>query len=207
MPSKLLILHVMFMWHADCFAAGETHFRHSPADDRGFHGRQGQGPEGGEIRRWQRQAGADHGVLLLAALGVAGYSFFAYRQAAPVDGPAAAASAAEAPAKLEKDELYLPLDPPFVVNFQGEDTLRYLQVGVTLGAHDQKAIDAAKAAQPALRDALVALFSNQQSETVGTPAGREKLQKDALAAVRKIIKPRLGRDGIEALYFTSFVMQ
>ena len=47
----------------------------------------------------------------------------------------------------------------------------------------------------------------QDFAIIGDAAGRQKLQADALVAVRKIVKARLGRPGVDALYFTSFVMQ
>jgi flagellar FliL protein len=74
-------------------------------------------------------------------------------------------------------------------------------------SHDPDAISVAKAADPVLRDSLVALFSNQNYSIISDAAGRQKLQEQALAAVRKIVQARLGRPGIDALYFTSFVMQ
>jgi flagellar FliL protein len=103
--------------------------------------------------------------------------------------------------------LYLPLDPAFVVNFRDDDSLRFLQVGITLMAHDQAAIDTAKAAEPVLRDAMVSLLSSQDYTVIGSAAGRQKLQAQALVAARKVVQARLGRPGIDALYFTSFVMQ
>ncbi|MEW9625475.1 flagellar basal body-associated FliL family protein [Rhodanobacter geophilus] len=118
--------------------------------------------------------------------------------------------AAHTPASRQaesKVELYLPMDPPFVVNFRDGDSLRYLQVAVTLMAHDPQAIETAKSADPVIRDALVSLFSNQEYAVISNAAGREKLQKQALEAVRKIVQARLARPGIDALYFTSFVMQ
>jgi flagellar FliL protein len=136
-------------------------------------------------------------VLLLLALGGGG---FAYKT---MHAKAEAKNANPA----SKAELYLPLDPPFVVNFRDDESLRYLQVGVTLMSHDPNAIEVAKAADPVIRDALVALFSNQDFAIIGDAAGRQKLQGEALAAVRKIVRARLGRPGIDALYFTSFVMQ
>jgi len=139
-------------------------------------------------------------VVVLAALGGGGY-FWQSRHAG-----AAKAQKAQAP-DAGKPEIYLALQPAFVVTFRDGDALRYLQVGVTLMAHDPKAIDVAKEADPVLRDGLVSLFSSQKFDVVSEPAGREKLQADALAAVRGIVKKRLGRPGIDALYFTSFVIQ
>ena len=110
-------------------------------------------------------------------------------------------------AELAKVDLYLPLDPPFVVNFKDGESLRYLQVGVTLMSRDPKAIDAAKSAGPEIRDALVSLFSNQEYSVIINAAGRRKLQDQALETVRRIVNEHTGKPGIDALYFTSFVMQ
>ena len=139
-------------------------------------------------------------VLLLAGIG--GYVLFPQRAA-----QSKAHVAKGGAAQVSKVELYLPLEPAFVVNFRDDDSLRYLQVGITLMAHDQAAIDMAKAADPVIRDAMVSLFSNQDYTVIGDAAGRQKLQAQALAAARKVVQARLGRPGIDALYFTSFVMQ
>lgn len=139
-------------------------------------------------------------VVVLGALGAGGYFWQAGRAASSKTvGPAAPV--------VKKAELYLALEPAFVVNFRDEESLRYLQVGVTLMSHDPAAIEVAKAADPVIRDSLVALFSNQDFAIIGDAAGRQKLQKQALDAVRKVVQARLGKPGIDALYFTSFVMQ
>ncbi|WP_426700479.1 flagellar basal body-associated FliL family protein [Rhodanobacter sp. Col0626] len=137
---------------------------------------------------------------LLVALGSGGYAWQMRQMSHAGTGRATAP-------ELSKTELYLPMDPAFVVNFRDNDSLRYLQVGITLMSHDPDAINVAKAADPVLRDSLVALFSNQNYSIISDAAGRQKLQEQALAAVRKIVQARLGRPGIDALYFTSFVMQ
>ena len=141
-------------------------------------------------------------AVVLAALGGGGY-FWQSRHAGH-----AKADKAQAP-DANKPEFYLALEPAFVVTFREGDTdaLRYLQVGVTLMAHDPQALNVAKEADPVVRDGLVSLFSSQKFDVVTGPAGREKLQADALATVRKIVQKRLGRPGIDALYFTSFVIQ
>lgn len=109
--------------------------------------------------------------------------------------------------ELSEKALYMPLDPAFVVNFKNEQAMRFLQVGVTLMSHDPKAIEAAKDANPVIRNALLLLFSNQDGNTLAGADGKRKLQEQALTAVQKIVHKQTGRNGIEALYFTSFVMQ
>ncbi|HET6554923.1 MAG TPA: flagellar basal body-associated FliL family protein [Dyella sp.] len=108
---------------------------------------------------------------------------------------------------LSKQEQYLAMDPPFVVNFKDDQSMRFLQVGVSLMSHDAAALASAKEAEPVIRNALVMLFSSQDYTILSDAAGKQKLQAQALAAVRKIVQDRLGRPGVEALYFTSFVMQ
>ncbi|WP_243047639.1 flagellar basal body-associated FliL family protein [Dyella sp. RRB7] len=142
------------------------------------------------------------GVALLAMAGVCAYVLLGTRGA-----QGAAGATDDAKVVMSKQEQYLPMDPPFVVNFRDDQSMRFLQVGVSLMSHDAAALAAAKDADPVIRNALVMLFSSQDYSILSDAAGKQKLQAQALAAVRKIVGDRLGRPGIEALYFTSFVMQ
>jgi len=120
-------------------------------------------------------------------------------------GAKASTAAAEAP---KAAELFLPLDPAFVVNFADQDSTRYLQVGVTVMTRDPDAIQVMKDSDPVIRNALVMLFSAQTYAGLSDTAGKEKLQAQALDAVRKIVAAKTGKSAdVEALYFTSFVMQ
>lgn len=140
-------------------------------------------------------------AALLAVSGVCAYALFALR------GHGQHANAKADDVVKSKQELYLPLEPAFVVNFRDDDSMRFLQVGVSLMSHDPAALATAKDADPVIRDALVKLFSSKDYAILSDAAGKQKLQADALAAVRRIVGDRLGRPGVEALYFTSFVMQ
>jgi len=141
-------------------------------------------------------------IIALVVLGGAGAGLYA------AFGPHHAVDKADAAkAEKKKPELFLPLDPAFVVNFRDDQAARYLQVGVTLMSHEQAPLDAAKEAQPVIRNQLLLLFSGQSYQNLIDAAGKEKLQAQALAAVQKIVQERTGKPGIDALYFTSFVMQ
>ena len=137
------------------------------------------------------------GIAVLALLGASGY-FYSRAHGTK------AATAAEAP---KTPELFLPLDPAFVVNFQDQDATRYLQVGVTVMTHDPSAVQAMKDSDPVIRNALVMLFSSQTYAGLSDLAGKKKLQTEALDAVRKIVADKTGKPDVDALYFTSFVMQ
>jgi flagellar protein FliL len=140
------------------------------------------------------------GVVVVLLLGGCGYLLMQSRSA-KADGTAAAAPAPKTP------ELYLPLDPAFVVNFQDQDSTRYLQVGVTLMTHNPNTVQAMKDSDPVIRNALVMLFSSQTYAGLSDTAGKKKLQTEALDAVRKIVADKTGKPDVDALYFTSFVMQ
>jgi len=74
-------------------------------------------------------------------------------------------------------------------------------------AHDQAIIDSAQLNLPMLQDALRSLFSAQTSETVNSVAGRKTLQSASLDTVKAILKAETGNDNLDAVYFTSFVLQ
>ena len=146
-------------------------------------------------------------IAVAVALAISGGCAYALIGHGHGKANAAGGKDGEAKPAASQPELFLPLDPSFVVNFRDDDAMRYLQIGVTLQAHDQAALDTVKSVDPVVRNALVMLFSRQTYAILSDPAGKQKLQADALDAVRKIVAARTGKPGIDALYFTSFVMQ
>jgi len=154
-------------------------------------------------------------LLLMVAVGAVSY-LLGHRSAPAAENASSEHAAGHADEKSDSsseskngghDALYLALDPPFVVNFQSDTAARFLQVGVQLMARDQKALDAAKASEPAVRNALVMLFSSQDAKTLTSREGKEKLRSDSLDEIKKIVSDRTRGATIEAVYFTSFVMQ
>jgi flagellar FliL protein len=116
---------------------------------------------------------------------------------------------AEKPAEpsAAHEPLFLALDPPFIVNFQSDSSAHFLQVGVQLMARDQRALDAAKASDPVVRNALLMLLSSQDAKTLISREGKEKLRSDAQVELQKIVTERAKGAVLEAVYFTPFVMQ
>jgi flagellar FliL protein len=58
-----------------------------------------------------------------------------------------------------------------------------------------------------IRNNLILLFSEQTYETLSSREGKRKLADAALEEVRKILREQSGNASVEALYFTTFVMQ
>jgi flagellar FliL protein len=117
-----------------------------------------------------------------------------------------------AKAKEEKGEvlpaLYITLDPPFVVNFQAAEAVRFLQITIGLMTRDPETEKLVKENDPRVRNDLLLILGNQSYATVSTTEGKEELRKRSLEAVRAVVKDSGGEgEKLEALYFTSFVMQ
>jgi len=153
-------------------------------------------------------------IAAVVVLGGGAGAYFAFKPkpaAAAADGQAAAA---DKPEKSEKAgakksaPVYYKFDPAFVVNFGGEGSARYLQVTVEAMARDPKILEELKNDEPAVRNDLVLLFSGQDNATLMSNEGKEKLRASTLDVVRKILNSE-GDSGkeIEAVYFTSFVIQ
>jgi flagellar protein FliL len=103
---------------------------------------------------------------------------------------------------------YVALDPPFVVNFEAEQQVRFLQVTVQLMSRDLHTIELLKTNDPVVRNDLLLLFGGQKYSVISSREGKESLRTQTLAAVRKIVAAAGGKpELVEAVYFTSFVMQ
>jgi len=103
---------------------------------------------------------------------------------------------------------YVNLDPPFVVNFESESMVRFLQVTIGVMTRDPAVETLVKDNNPRVRNDLLMILGNQSYSTVSSIEGKEELRKRCLESVRVIVR-EMGGDAtkIEALYFTSFVMQ
>lgn len=103
---------------------------------------------------------------------------------------------------------FVELDPPFVVNFEPGSGARFLQIAVQLMTRDPLMAAFLEHNTPIIRNDLLLLFGNKKVEEVSSQDGKEALRAAALEAVRKIIESEGQKpEALEAVYFTSFVMQ
>ncbi len=107
----------------------------------------------------------------------------------------------------EQAAVYLPIDPAFVVNFASQGKARFLQVTVEIMTRDPAVPDSVKLHMPVIRNNLMLLLSSQSYDSVSTLEGKETLREEALEVIQQILEEETGDPGIEAVYFTSFVMQ
>lgn len=103
--------------------------------------------------------------------------------------------------------IYQALEPPFVVNFQDQSQVRFLQISMEVSTRDPEVVGDIKKHMPVIRNNIVLLLSSQSYSGINTREGKEKLRTDTLAEIHKILTERTGKPGIDDVYFTSFVMQ
>lgn len=102
---------------------------------------------------------------------------------------------------------YFAFDAPFVVNFEDQASLRFLQIGLELMVKNPETIEALKDNMPVIKNTLILLFSSQDYQSISTREGKERIRAQTLSEIQKILKEKTGDPGVEAVYFTSFVMQ
>jgi flagellar FliL protein len=142
-------------------------------------------------------------LIALVALGGGGAAAW-YFLLAPED--AATELAAAAP-EQHGDPIYFSLAENLVVNFRSAGGTRFLQVGIDLMTFDEAGVHAMEKHAPVLRSDLILLLSDQSQDALLSREGKEQLRAEALAEIRNAMTELHGSPVVEALYFTSFVMQ
>lgn len=148
-------------------------------------------------------------ILVLAGGGVGAYFYFgkSHEGDASAGSETGGAEAGKNVNHAKKPPVYYAFDPAFVVNFQDNSAIRFLQVTIEVMSRDPVAIEAVKTHMPVIRNNLVLLFSSQTPENIMTREGKEKIRTDALKEIQKAMIEQTGAPSIEAVYFTGFVMQ
>jgi flagellar FliL protein len=138
------------------------------------------------------------GVVVLAGGGGGGYFWWSQQQAKPGSAPTVSVVPLS----------YHAFEPAFVVNFEGTQTFRFLQIEIQVAVRSPELAEKLKANDPLLRNDLLMLLGQQNSDFLATKEGKEKLRKEALQSVRKAVAS-IGGDPkkVENILFTSFVMQ
>ncbi len=155
------------------------------------------------------------GMFFLLVAGMGGMFFMLKGKS--TDHPATASSESSSAAGAAKTDQknqekpqakYVSFEPPFVVNFKADSAVKFLQVSLQVMTRDSGMERELKENDPAVRNAILALLDGQTYEVLSTPDGKETLRQGALEKVRGVMKDEGGDPSkVEAVYFTSFVMQ
>lgn len=112
-----------------------------------------------------------------------------------------------APASVSSDTYYLPIDPPFIVNFTHLGALRYLQISIEVMYPKEDIIERVVEHMPAIRNSLILLLSDQPYEKLSTFEGKEELRSEMVAAVNQIVYKGSAVEFPGEMFITNFVMQ
>lgn len=162
------------------------------------------------------------GVVLLLGLAGGAAMFFLSgdEQSDNKDSKTETEVAAHAPVIYEK------LHRTFIINFEDSSKARYFQIDISVMSHVQHSIDLFVEHTPVIRNNIITILSSQSFEVLNTRAGKQKLNDELLKSINDTIIAEVSasppvktdekkgekKDGnshtyIEAVYFTSFVMQ
>lgn len=146
-------------------------------------------------------------VLLLLIAAVAG-TFLMMRQLMPVAPVTAEGEVAAAPAPVTRaSPVYKSLEPAFVVNIEDGRHLRFLQVQVEIMARSPAVVSRFETYEPRIRNDLIAYFSSFDREGLRDEALRAGMQARVLDIINQVLQEESGSAGVEAVYFTRFVIQ
>ncbi len=107
-----------------------------------------------------------------------------------------------------KKAVYHSIAEKFVVNVPDGKRMRFMQVKVQAMTRDEKVSAAIEANMPALSHAMIMLLSHQEVSTMRSIPGREGVRAQALIELQKVLAEVAGlEEGLEAVYFTDFVIQ
>ena len=170
--------------------------------------------EGGAPKKSKKMLFIIIGVVLLVLIGAGvGAYFMGVFDEAPAEEVAEEAGSdgegdkEEEGEVLSDDALYYPIEPPFVLNFEGKSKAKYMQVGLVSMSRSQKAVDTIKKHMPAIRNELTFLLSGQKYVEMVTPEGKEQVREEIIETINSVIKQHGAGSGVQKIYFTSFVMQ
>ena len=116
--------------------------------------------------------------------------------------PAAAAEGEAAPAPL----LYGRIPPDIIVNLRGSGA-HYLMVTAEIQTRSQADIENVLHHAAAIRHHMLMSMGEVGYREALTPEGRQQLADEALAIVRRVLAEEAGGNEVEAVLFTSYLVE
>lgn len=103
--------------------------------------------------------------------------------------------------------LYVAMPRPFVFNVPGAGRDRLVQIKVQLMVRGSDNEEAAKTHIPLIEGTLLQVFSAANADDLVTEAGKIELRDQAVSEVQRVLTDITGREIVERVLFTGFVMQ
>lgn len=103
--------------------------------------------------------------------------------------------------------IYIPLKPPFVVNYGGVGRLKYIKTELSVRVKDTESANALRHHMPLIRNSMVLLLSRQTDTDLDTQEGKEMLRQNALAEINALLEAEEGQSGVVDLFFDNLIVQ
>ncbi|MBQ1783402.1 MAG: flagellar basal body-associated protein FliL [Gammaproteobacteria bacterium] len=152
-------------------------------------------------------------VVAVLALGGGGAFFFLAGDdpAAVAEGEVAvdgeSAAVPEATGPQAGAAIYVAMPRPFIFNVPGSRRERLVQIKVQLLVRGAANDTLARKHIPLIESTLLGVFARTSADVLATIEGKENLRMEALVGVREGLKKLEGKDVVEEVLFTGFVMQ
>ncbi|WP_394128876.1 flagellar basal body-associated protein FliL [Shewanella maritima] len=146
------------------------------------------------------------GLVLLLAIGGAVWFFLGSSEPeadASADPQQSMESATAAPTGKAN---YVGMPRPFLFNLPGANRARLVEIKVQLMVRGSDDV-LTRQHIPLIEDALLTTFSSADVEKLSTQAGKDELRQLALLNVQNTLQAVTGRQVVEQVLFTGFVMQ
>lgn len=142
-------------------------------------------------------------ALLLVGVSVGASLFFT----GAFDKEPASAAAEPVEEELPEEILYYNVQPEFVVNFQGKTRMKFLMIEMAVATRDPEVPVILDDHDPELRNSLLMLLSEQDSEVLKTVEGKRALQQSAIERVDEVVAKYHKNERILDVLITRLVMQ
>ncbi len=126
----------------------------------------------------------------------------------PFGHPEAAPDEAEAEEVEElRPAIYESMDKPLIATFRGHDRERYLQLVVQFMTRSDKTVLEIRKHMPAIVDAIYVELGRFSIAELESNDGRETLRQRVFELTQSVLKKHSVEDGIEEVFFTTYVFQ
>ena len=126
------------------------------------------------------------GVVVLALIGAGGAFFILKKNTAIDEDGEETSQSAKEDRGSRSPPTFLPLEA-MVVNLSDPGGNRFAQLGITLQVDDAKTAEAMKVYMPSIRNAILMLISQRNSEVMLQMEGKEKLSADIIREVSRVM--------------------
>ena len=97
---------------------------------------------------------------------------------------------------------YIEVGPKLIVNLANSKQL--MKINPQLLVEGPEAIDEVKKHMPAIKNALIMLYSSRRAEDLATAEQREALRLETFETIKNVLEERGSGEGFEDVFFSDF---